>query len=555
MRLYLDLETDTAHQQIWCAAYAIDDGEPQVTTDKWQCKCIVEAADEIVNHNLIGFDAPMLERLWGIKIPFKKMVDTLVMSRLWNPALPDGHSLEAWGARLGTPKGEFRAYDDGYSEEMAEYAKQDIVVTRQLYQYLYNQLATEKFSTESITLEHQVAYIIEGQVRNGITFEFMEALNLRDTLENRMRAIEAQMQQVFPPIITERYSEKTGKRLKDLVEEFNPGSRQQVAFRLQQLGVVFSETTETGLPKVDEDTLAKANTPESSLISEYLMLQKRLGLVAAWIKACGNDGKIRGRVITNGAVTGRMTHYSPNLAQIPAVGAPYGKECRSLFVPSFGKVMVGIDASALELCMLAHYMKDHDFTKSVVEGKKEDKTDVHSRNQAAAGLPTRDQAKTFIYALLYGAGPGKIGAIVGGGAREGMVLIDTFMENMPKLARLKHNVEKAAEVTDATLKGLDKRRLRIRSAHSSLNTLLQSAGAIVMKQALVILYRSLKRYKLDARFLLNVHDEWQIEASPDHAEEVARLGVLAIKEAGEVLKLNCPLSGEAKIGKNWAETH
>jgi len=136
-----------------------------------------------------------------------------------------------------------------------------------------------------------------------------------------------------------------------------------------------------------------------------------------------------------------------------------------------------------------------------------------------------------------------------------MVLIDTFMENMPKLARLKHNVEKAAEVTDATLKGLDKRRLRIRSAHSSLNTLLQSAGAIVMKQALVILYRSLKRYKLDARFLLNVHDEWQIEASPDHAEEVARLGVLAIKEAGEVLKLNCPLSGEAKIGKNWAETH
>lgn len=555
MRLYIDIETDTAHQQIWCAAYAIDDAEPEVTVDKEQCKRIVEQADEIINHNLIGFDAPLLERLWGIKIPFKKMVDTLVMSRLWNPAIPDGHSLDAWGTRLSLPKGAFRDYDAGFSEEMALYAKQDIRITKALHQYLYQALVNDKFSDDSIKLEHQVAYIIEQQVKTGVTFEFMEALELQQTLEARMKAIELQMQEVFPPIITERFSEKTGKRLKDDVEEFNPGSRQQIALRLQGIGITFPETTETGQPKVDEDVLARINTPEAALISEYLMLQKRLGLVVAWIKACNRDGRIRGRVITNGAVTGRMTHYNPNLAQIPAVGAPYGLECRKLFVPSPGKVMVGVDASALELCMLAHYMKDDDFTKSVVEGKKEDKTDVHSRNQAAAGLPTRDQAKTFIYALLYGAGPSKIGAIVGGGPNEGVMLINTFMGNMPKLASLKHRVEKAAEVVDAKLLGLDGRRLRVRSVHSALNTKLQSAGAIVMKQALVILYRNLKRYKLDATFLLNVHDEWQIEALPSHAEEVARLGVLAIKEAGEVLNLRCPLTGEARIGKNWAETH
>lgn len=555
MNLYVDLETNTKHSEIWCAAYAVDDEEAEVTRDPDFLHDLIAKADCIINHNLIGFDGPVLERVWNIKVPFKKMMDTLVMSRLWNPALPEGHSLDAWGTRLNMPKGDFRDYDAGYSTEMAEYAKQDVRITRALHRHLYSELVREKFTDASVHLEHQVAYIVEKQVRQGVTFELIDALGLKQTIEARMQAIEAEMQLTFPPIVTERYSEKTQKRLKDAVECFNPGSRQQIASRLQSIGVEFTSFTETGMAKVDEEVLESIAKPEAKLIAEYLMLQKRLGLVKAWIDACTVAGKIHGKVLTNGAVTGRMTHYSPNLAQIPAVSAPYGKECRSLFRPSAGKVMVGIDASALELCMLAHYMKDDDFTKSVVEGKKEDKTDVHSRNQAAAGLPTRDQAKTFIYALLYGAGPGKIGAIVGGGAAEGAKLINTFMENMPKLAKLKHKTEKAAEVEGVTLTGLDGRRLRVRSAHSALNTKLQSAGAIVMKQALVILYNKILKYKLDAKFLLNVHDEWQLEVSRDHAEEVARLGVQSIKEAGEALGLRCPLTGDARIGNNWAETH
>lgn len=555
MRLYLDLETNLKHSEIWCAAYGVDDEDPQVTQDRTVVQKLIQQAEVVINHNLIGFDAPVMERVWGIKVPFKKMIDTLVMSRLWHPALEGGHSLDAWGQRLDKPKGSFRDYDAGYSEEMAEYAKQDIVVTRELYKYLYNLLVEHQFSDESIKLEHQVAYIVEKQVRYGVSFELLDALALKDTLEQRMAAIEEEMQKTFPPIVTERFSEKTQKRLKDSVEEFNPGSRQQIANRLKGIGVEFKEETETGRPKVDEAVLEGIDRPEAKLIAEYLTLQKRSSMVKSWIEACTVAGKLHGKVLTNGAVTGRMTHYSPNLAQIPAVGAPYGKECRALFVPNHGYKLVGIDASALELCMLAHYMRDKDFTLSVVEGKKEDKSDVHSRNQEAAGLPSRDAAKTFIYALLYGAGPGKIGAIIGGGAKEGQQLIDRFMENMPKLAKLKYTIERVAETTDATLKGLDGRRLRIRSAHSALNTLLQSAGAIVMKKALVILHNYLLEYKLQAKFLLNVHDEWQLEARPEEAEEVARLGVKAIKEAGIALGLRCPLTGEAKIGNNWAETH
>lgn len=555
MILYLDIETNTKHDTIWCAAFAINEGEPNVTTDMKKIGTLLAKAETIINHNLIGFDLPVIERLLGYRVPFKKMVDTLVMSRLYDPAIEGGHSLQAWGERLNCAKGDFRDYDSGYSEEMAEYAKQDIVVTRKLHSHLHDLLAIEGFSEQSIQLEHQVAFIIEKQIRHGVTFEFIKALSLRDTIENRMRKIEEDMQVTFPPIVNERISEKTGKKLKDSIEVFNPGSRQQIAARLISLGVEFKEKTETGASKVDETVLEGIDLPEAKLILEYLMLQKRFGMVESWINACSRYGKIHGRVVTNGAVTGRMTHSNPNLAQIPAVSAPYGKECRSLFAASPGKVLVGVDASALELCMLAHYMADPEFTKSVVEGKKEDKSDVHSRNQEAAGLPSRDQAKTFIYALLYGAGPTKIGAIVGGGAKEGQDMITRFMEAMPRLAALKLKIERAAELERPTVKGVDGRRVRVRSAHSGLNTLLQSAGAIVMKQALIILYRKIIQEKLDAQFVLNVHDEWQIEASPSHADVVARIAVESIKEAGEVLKLRCPLTGEARIGKNWAETH
>jgi DNA polymerase I-like protein with 3'-5' exonuclease and polymerase domains len=235
------------------------------------------------------------------------------------------------------------------------------------------------------------------------------------------------------------------------------------------------------------------------------------------------------------------------MAQIPSVGALYGTECRGLWIVDEGKKLVGIDASGLELRMLAHYMGDDNYTNEVISG------DIHTANQKAAGLTERSQAKTFIYAFLYGAGSPKIGSIVGGGAREGQQLIDKFLRNTPALKRLREAVEK--DSAKGVLTGLDGRKLRVRSTHSALNTLLQGAGAIVMKQALVLLDQKLKAYNIPAQFVANVHDEWQIEVDEWFADTVGRLGVQAIKEAGEFFAMKCPLTGEFKVGNNWAETH
>jgi DNA polymerase I-like protein with 3'-5' exonuclease and polymerase domains len=242
-----------------------------------------------------------------------------------------------------------------------------------------------------------------------------------------------------------------------------------------------------------------------------------------------------------------MTHSKPNLAQVPRVGNPFGKECRECWTVEDGNVLVGIDASGLELRMLAHYMRDEEYTNEILSG------DIHTKNMKAAGLTNRDQAKTFIYAFLYGAGPAKIGAIVGGGEREGKKLIDSFLANTPALKTLRQKVDRLAK--RGWLPSLDGRRLMVRSAHAALNVLLQGAGAVVMKQALVLLHSKLNRVIMDASFVANVHDEWQIETNEKLAESVGQAGVQAIQEAGLTLGLRCPLDGEYKIGTNWATTH
>ena len=239
---------------------------------------------------------------------------------------------------------------------------------------------------------------------------------------------------------------------------------------------------------------------------------------------------------------------SPNMAQIPNSGSPYGHECRELWTIDKGNKLVGIDAAGLELRMLAHYMNDDEYTNEVVSG------DIHTANQTAAGLQTRNQAKTFIYAFLYGAGSAKIGSIVGGSAKEGQKLIDSFLRNTPRLKALR---EKVARIfaTKGWLPGLDGRKLLVRAEHSALNTLLQGAGAIVMKQALVLFKKELTKQKIWHEFKANVHDEWQIECKEDDAEKVGKIGVQSIINAGIMLKMRCPLDGEFKVGDSWKATH
>jgi DNA polymerase I-like protein with 3'-5' exonuclease and polymerase domains len=363
-----------------------------------------------------------------------------------------------------------------------------------------------------------------------------------------MNEIESDLQALFPPIVEERYSEKTGKRLKDKVHVFNVGSRQQVAERLTAKGAVWKELTATGKPVVDEKTLKENHhVPEAAQVLEYLLLQKRYAQVNSWIEHVQEDGRVHGRVITNGAVTGRMTHQSPNMAQVPSVNSEYGEDCRNCWIVPEGRRLVGVDASGLELRMLAHYMGDEEFTNVLL------RDDIHTRNQTAAGLATRPQAKTFIYAFLYGAGDAKIGSIVGGTAKDGNALRTRFLRNTPSLEGLRERVGQASR--KGHLIGLDGRRLWIRSEHSALNTLLQAAGAIIMKKALVLLDDYATQHKIDYKFVGNVHDEIQSEVATEQAEKFGWLAVECIKAAGLSFELRCPLDGEYKVGSTWTETH
>lgn len=514
-----------------------------------------------VGHNIVNFDAPKLKELWDLVIPDNKLRDTLLMSRLWNPRLSGGHSLGAWGERLGYSKIDFTDYDGGISEEMITYCKRDVSLTVKLEEYLTTALSKDGFSDESIQLEHDVAVITSEQERNGFKLDIGRANELLTNLMERMNVLEREVQEVFPPLVEERVSEKTGKKLKDKVTVFNLGSRKQIASRLQGKGIVFKDQTEKGNIVVNEKTLASIDLPEARLIGEYLTLQKRVGQIDNWVNAVADDGRVHGRVITNGAVSGRMTHQSPNMAQVPASkhdkktgellwgrDSWYGTDCRACWIVDEGNVLVGLDASGLELRMLAHYMNDKAYTKQLLEG------DIHTYNQKMAGLETRDQSKTFIYALIYGGGSAKIGQIAGGSSHKGKQLVDKFMKNLPAYARLKQKVLTAMR-TNGTLLGLDGRRLRVESEHSALNFLLQSAGAVVMKKALVILHEKLTKRRIWFKIVANVHDEWQIETTEDYADSVGKLGKLAIKEAGEWFDMNCPLDGDYKVGHSWAETH
>jgi DNA polymerase I-like protein with 3'-5' exonuclease and polymerase domains len=436
---------------------------------------------------------------------------------------------------------------------LEDYCIRDVEVTERLFHALEVALKEKKFSDDSVLLEHDVAAIIGQQVRNGFKLDLPYATSLLTTIKGKLDELQERMQERWPPYTVQRISEKTGKPLKEGVVTFNPGSRQQIGEKLKELGWKPDKFTPTGHPIVDEGVLEKSTIPEAKLIAEYLMLQKRVAQITSWLEAVEDDGRVHGKVITNGAVTGRMTHSTPNMAQIPNSGSIFGPECRECWGVEDGNVLVGCDASGLELRMLAHYMKDDKYVKTVTEGSSKDGTDVHTVNQRAAGLATRDNAKTFIYAFLYGAGDSKIGSIVGGSAAAGKKLKQAFLAQTPALRKLIEAVSRYA--AKGFVPGLDGRMIWVRSEHAALNSLLQGAGAIVMKKALVLFNEQIVKNKWPVKMVVNVHDEIQFECKPEIAEQAGKACVEAMEEAGRHYNLRCPITGEYKIGRNWRETH
>jgi DNA polymerase I-like protein with 3'-5' exonuclease and polymerase domains len=558
-KVVFDIETTLTADKIWCIVCKHNDTFYQFKDNNLnRFEEFIKQTKEVIGHNIIGFDIPVLNRFFGYDL-FKncKITDTLILSRLLNPMIDGGHSLKNWGIKLGQKKIEFEQFDF-FSEDMLKYCRNDVDLTQRLYKFLSSRI---KDFGDSIKLEHKVAQIIQRQHERGFKIDVVNAYGLQAKFQEDMNELQNQVRATFPPLkIEEVFVPKSNNKARGYVKgvpftkvkykEFNLGSRQQIGDRLMRLGWKPKKKTDKGHVIVDEKVLSTiTNIPEAKLINKYLMLQKRIAQVSSWIEAVKEDGRVHGKVITNGTITGRMSHQAPNMAQVPAVYSPYGKECRQLWVVDKKNKLVGVDASGLELRMLAHYMNDKEYTNEIING------DIHTANQMAAGLRSRDESKTFIYAFIYGAGSKKIGNIIGGSEADGNRVKEKFLRATPSLRSLREKVDGVAKSNRRWLKGLDGRKIIIRHPHAALNSLLQGAGSCVMKVALTLLDQYVINKRIKAYPVVNVHDEFQYEVEEGRADEFGRLAVQSIKDAGRKLKLRCELNGQYKIGNNWAETH
>ena len=526
---------------------------------------VLQDADEIGGHNVMAYDLPVLKKVFNFHY-VGKVFDTLVASRLIWPNLKEkdlkkrtvenkligSHSLKAWGQRLGKFKGDYGEQEEAwetFSQGMLDYCAQDVSLNVELYKLIQS----KKYPEEPMRLEHEMNRLLLQQQELGFPFDVEKAQKLYTELSARKQEIETELVDTLPPTIVEM-------KTKTKVIPFNPASRQQIADRLQQKGWEPKEFTPSGDPKIDEKILAGINMPEARLLTEYLMLNKRLGQLGngkqAWLKL-EKSGKIHGRVNHMGAVTSRCTHSDPNVAQVPSTGAAFGKECRELFHAPEGYSLLGADASGLELRCLAHYMSRYDggrYGKEILEG------DIHTANQEAAGLETRPQAKTFIYGFLYGAGNEKIGEIIGKGAKEGGQIKKRFLAKTPALKKLTEalNIRLEQQHGEKFINGLDGRLIPIRHPHAALNTLLQSAGAIICKKwyaTVENMIRSKGYTTEEAAVVAFVHDEVQILVKKGLEDEIGGITKAAIKETERAFNFKCPLDSEYQVGSSWADTH
>jgi len=546
-----------------------------------------------VGHNVIKYDIPTLNRLVGTKVPLSQLIDTLVLSTLYNPSLDGGHSLGAWGERLGVPKIDFSDWTR-YTPEMLTYCQQDVRLTTEFYRRLSKVLLKIGFSEKTCDIQHKITYIIERQRKNGFYFDQLKALKLYALLRECEQELTHEIQTVFPPrkvlVRTGSCFTRTGQptaiytkdRARFDIEHlpnceyrafrndpFNIGSSKQRAERLGELGWVADEFTPTGQPKVTEKSLVKFadenDIPEVALITKWMSVNGRANMVNTWLEAFNeNTNCIHGSLFV--ADTLRFRHQKPNTANIPAVRVKehkdengkvvkkevlYGEagyytyEARDCWSARPGRVLVGTDAAGLELRMLAHYLNREGFTHQVING------DPHQYNADLAGV-SRSRAKTLLYAIQYGAQAGKVAQIIEGTKAEGAAMRQQFLDRLGISGVMEDAI---SEQRNGRVWLVDGAGVVCPSPHAALNYKLQGGGARVMAQGAIFLEQYIRRHGLDSLKVGDIHDEWQYDVAPSDAREHARLSVQAIRDAGEELNLNLPLDGEAKVGNTWAETH
>jgi DNA polymerase-1 len=553
----------------------------------------LSTADVLLGHNIIFYDIPVLQKLYSFTHN-ARIIDTLICTRLiWPkevlyeldceqyPQVPvnlrGSASLKAWGWRLADNKIDFKDFSE-YSQEMLIYCQKDMEVTHKLWQHI----TKENYPEPPLKLEHDLAIAINRQIRAGVPFDVDAALDLVDDLRAKQTQLETELKEIFPPKKIEsifvpkvnnlnRGYVKGQPFTKVTYQEFNPGSRDQIVQRLKEkYGWHPQATTEKGNPILNDDVLETLPYPEAKPLAEYMLVKKRLGQIAdgnnAWLKLVNNDtGRMHGDLITNGCITGRCAHRSPNMGQVPASYSPYGHECRSLFHAPDGWDLIGIDAKALELRCLAGYLAiwdDGEYAAVVTNPE----IDIHVYNQHMFGAETREISKRLLYAVLYGAGSFKAGTIIDPNEKDEVVLrklgstaINSFMDGVPALRKLKQLIDQTIGLRGYLI-GLDSRTLHCRSAFKGLNVLLQASGAVIMKQVVVNAHNNIEQnlglmHGKDWEQLLFVHDEIQIACAPQHTERVKEQALAAFPQAQQFFGFRCPIQGDAKVGYTWAETH
>jgi DNA polymerase I-like protein with 3'-5' exonuclease and polymerase domains len=626
MRLVFDIEANGLYDTadiIWCICTKDLDKNIEIewtieddSLNKISFLLHISMATELIGHNIINYDLPLLKKLWNWEPNENtKITDTLVMSRLANPDRPKPpgytgkagpHGLEAWGYRVGKGKLHHEEWNV-FSPDMLRRCRTDVEINQLVYYTVSDEL--KEFSDVSIQIEHDFAKIITDQEHRGIRFDREKGLRYVQDLSERIEKIDEEIIPLLskelvvigPPVtkpflVTGEYRKQTRDYIEDAYnrdlsrvivgpytrvrfDNFDLRSGEKVKKYLLGAGWIpddynYSKSTGERLSPKLSGEFRGIDGEIPRRVKERITWRHRRSQIEGWINNTKEESKgcwtLPSGGIPCGTPTGRVRHNT--VVNIPKANSDkktgeliwdvdkqkdvYGTQMRSLFIPRDGFVLVGHDASGLELRMLAHYLNDEEFTKELLSG------DIHTYNQIKAGLSTRDQAKTFIYALIYGAGDEKIGSIVGGSSEEGKDIKSAYFSAIPKLQKFIDSVKRAS--SKGYLKGLDGRKLimrkddygRIRRSAAP-NTLLQAAGAIVMKKSCVILWDNVRKQEIEAYKVLDMHDEGQSEVvnSPKHLEPYCKLAVQSIIDAGKHFNLNIPLDAEYKIGNNMAETH
>jgi DNA polymerase-1 len=579
---------------------------------------LLDSAQVIIAHNAFGYDIPALNILskkyfnkpWE---PEAVVQCTKVMSQvLCYTRFGFGHSLKQWGVHLGDNKGEYTGGFEEYNEEMFVYMQQDVRLGTNVYKDLLREtkLAIDHFGSKDILRalrsEMEMDRIMVKQCRTGWLFDKPAADALMKTLETRLSShemyingllgqmvnspdgsvvkarkdiadgIETEIPPKFPKFTKAGKLDSHTKRWFGIPPDSDVGIDTPKLLpvtgpycRVEFVGGDVGNTTTvkeylyTVGWKPDEWNWKKVNgqfvkvsakLSDSSLaplgkvgevISEYYTLRSRHSIMKGWYPHIDENSRLHGDVFNVGTPTFRQTHKI--IANLPSGKAALGPEIRKLFIARPGYKLVSADSAGCQLRLLAHFMKDDNYTREVLEG------DIHQKNADILGC-SRNDAKPFIFAYLYGAGGKKLGSILGVSEKEGTRLKKKFTAAFPALGAL---INRVKEIVDQQgfIPGLDDRPIYTESQHKALNYLIQGAEAVVMKYTIVMIEEELAKAGLDQAILLFYHDEVTYEVREDQAEEAREIIMRCFAEAPKALGVDIMECGGCKIGDDYFDVH